>query len=573
MPGFHRAMQRILPLAALAAAVALAHGEIFRAGAAEVAPLAPEGQVVWPRQSAVGDVIFEAWLVARHARTLVTRPWRLWDTEHCAPEQHTLAYGVPLIGLGLLAVPTAIFSSEPVFVYNAALAAWSTVAALAMYALVTGWTGRRAAGLAAALLFAFHPIRLDHILHPAEWDIAPTAFALFFAERLFAMGRWRDVLGLGASIALQIATSFYTLLAATLLALPLGLWLLFRRAPRRVTVAQLAAVLAVVALAAAFVLGPYLEARDLGELPQRTEFLFATPATWLPGGPLFLGLPLLVAAAVGLAMPRRLALARVEGDPRPALLGAALLLAFVAAGPSTAESLSSIGLPVPLFDPYASLARALPGLDTVRVVMRLGSGVHLVACVLAGTGLAAAIAASGRYGGPVVSLVGVAAAALVCFGAPIPQPLRWELERIRPDQASIDFFRALRAQGLTGPLLEVPLDFVDQDWTDVGPRRILLSAWHGQRTSACYGSFRPRLRSELAEKSAKLPWRWAVDAIRELGFRAVIVHDPGAWWDLQARFAPPGWSEQDLRLERESKTLRAYEILPGATHQAASEDP
>lgn len=57
-----------------------------------------------------------------------------------------------------------------------------------MLTLVSRWTRSRAAGLVAALLFAFHPIRLGNITHPTVWDLSFTVFALYFAERLFAEG-------------------------------------------------------------------------------------------------------------------------------------------------------------------------------------------------------------------------------------------------------------------------------------------------------------------------------------------------------------------------------------------------
>src|SRR5574338_436525 len=107
------------------------------------------------------DVTSEAWLASRHARTLLREPWRLFDTPHCFPAERSLTLGFPAIGLGILGIPASLFSSEPLLVYNLARGAANLACALAMYCLVSGWTGRRAAGLAAALLFAFHSTRPD----------------------------------------------------------------------------------------------------------------------------------------------------------------------------------------------------------------------------------------------------------------------------------------------------------------------------------------------------------------------------------------------------------------------------
>jgi hypothetical protein len=554
-----RALAALAALAVLAGAVALAHLEIFRADAAQVVPLALEGQALSLPEASAADVRFETWLVARHARTLLTRPWRLFDTEHCAPEAHTLTYGVPMIALGILGMPAALFTREPALVYNAALVGWSAVAVLSMYTLVRGWTGRRAAAIAAALLFAFHPIRLLNVQHPAEWDIAWTALALYFAERLFARGRWRDALGLGAAGAMQVATSFYTLVTAALLALPLGLWLLLRRVPLRASLAQLAVAFGGVALAALLVLGPYLDARIDGEISARTEFIYATGAAYAPGSPYFLGAVLLLCAAVACVVPRRLAWS-VDGDPRAALLAAAALVALVAAGPHTALWL---GLPVPAFDPYSALARIVPGLDTVRVVARLVTGVHLVVCVLAGAGLAAAICAARAYGraaGAAASAAAVALAAFVCFGG--IREVRWQLEAVRPGQASIDFFAGLGAPDGSA-LLEVPVEFVAGDWGVEGPRRILLSAWHGRRTSACFGSYRPAGREELAHRASQLPARQVLDDVRRMGFGTIVVHhgDP-VLREMTRRSYAQAIGEGRVRLLRETETLSAYALEP-----------
>src|SRR5262245_32846152 len=187
-------------------AVALVFADVWRAGGDRAVLSVRNDSAV---QSMIRqDLIFETWLVARHGQTLLRRPWRLFDTEHCAPAEKTLTLGVPMIALGVLAMPGSL-TGEPILAYNLAVAALHWLAALAMYALVTAWTGNPAAGIGAGLLYAFHRLRLDFIYHPAEVDTTWTVFALFFATRLFARGRWRDAIGLALAGAFQIAASFY----------------------------------------------------------------------------------------------------------------------------------------------------------------------------------------------------------------------------------------------------------------------------------------------------------------------------------------------------------------------------
>lgn len=548
----------------LAAALALAHGQIFGAGADQVVAVAPSSarESLHPLRSA--DVRLEAWLVARHAHALLREPWRLFETPHCAPERHTLTLGVPSIALGVLGIPAAIASHEPLLVYNWARVASNAVCALAMYCLVTGWTGRRAAGLATSLLFAFHSFRPDLASHPPEWDIAWTVLALHFAQRLLSGGHWRDAVGLGLCGALQVAASFYALVAATLLSLPLGSWLILRRVARRASPTQIAAVAACIALSAVLLLGPYLAARRTGQIGGRTDFFYAAADQYASAARPFPGSVVLVAALLGLAAPRRLAWSGVGGDPRPALFAAAALVAFTSAGSNTARSLRAWGLPVPDFDPYALLARIIPGLDSVRDVTLLGTAVYLVACVLAGAGFAAVINAAGRRAAASAAIV--ALAGLACFGSGRKE---WLLEVARPEPALIGFFEELARLGNAGPLLELPLDSASDGTAGVGVGRMLLHAWHGRRTSACFASFQPPSRQRLDALASRLPDREAVDALRALGFTTLITHHPariGPWLDQKYERASSG-PDATLRRLAQIDTASAYELV---AHQGSA---
>jgi len=570
-PRRRRALGIAAALLAIGAAVALCYADVWRAGMGEVVPVAqvPEGSPL--RHTSRADVTFEAWLAARHAHTLLRRPWRLFDTEHCAPEEQTLTFGIPLVAMGVLAIPASLVTQNPIAIYNATLALQSALAALAVFALVAAWTGRRAAGVVAALLFAFHPIRLAHITHPAEWDATWTAWALLFSERFFAHGRWRDALGLAAALAMLVAASFYQLVSAALLLPPFALWLLLRRdagwlrrGAARPPLARAAAVALLVVMAAALLLGPYLAARAGARIAERPFFAFADWHLYAPGGALFLGFTLLALAVGGLIAPRRLALPRIAGDPRIALCAGAALVAFVAAGPDTSRNLQVLGLGVPAFDPHRALAAWVPGLDAVRGVLRLSSAVHLVACVLAGAGAAALQRLVGRHGTALGAAL-AAAALLICFGIP-PRPPAWRLEAIRPPPEQVAFFEQLALMQNAGPLLELPLDGASGPTVSLGASRILLTAWHGRRTSACFGSFISPRRQELAVLGDALPAPEAVDALRSLGFTTVVLHHApgtiGASLHVPAFERGAASREPTLRALQRTDGLSAWELLP-----------
>ena len=473
------------------------------------------------------DVIFESWLVSRNARTLATHPQRLFDTEHCAPAEKTLTLGIPMITMGALAIPTWLATGDSILTYNLTLVSLHWVAALAMYWLVASWTGVPAAGIIAGLLYAFHPIRMMYVMHPSVWDSAWTVFALLFAERLFAKGRWRDTLGLAASIAFQIGASFYSLLAAVFLTPSFAVWLLLRDRLRHVTPLQLAFVGGCVALATAALLGPYLWSPAAGKL-EHAALAFAAPGSYLPGGRIFPGWCLLGLAALGALWPRGGWL-RIAGDPRGALLCGALLVAGVAAGPTLPEAGARHlpeGLAARVPDFWAGFGALLPGLGAVRIVERLIQGVLIALCILAGLAAAALIQRSGRFGGLVAAAVlGLAAVdTLRIDSLGIEQRFTFEYADIRPDEDTLAFFRALEHRGNHGPILEVPV--YPQATILATPPRIQQSLYHGRRTSACFGSYLPPQRARLEILAERLPRPAAVEELVGLGFTTVVFHHP-----------------------------------------------
>jgi hypothetical protein len=544
-------------LLVFAVATAITYGELWQRGAdrevvykawvergedgpgfrAEALATLPD-PAAWARASRA-DVIYESWLVSRNARTLVTRPQDLFDTEQCAPAEKTLTLGIPMITMGALAIPAWLATGDPILTYNWAVVALHAVAAFAMYWLVSSWTGVPVAGIIAGLLYAFHPIRLGFVMHPSVWDSAWTVLALGFAERLFARGRWRDAFGLVAAIAAQIGASFYSLLAAVFLTPAFGVWLVLRDRLRAVSVAQLAFVVAGAAAAAAALLGPYLWAPASGEL-DNPALSFAELSAYAPGGRSFPGWCLLGLAAIGALWPGGRWL-RIAGDPRPALLVGTLLVALVAAGPTLPEE-AARALPgflaglVP--DLWAAFSAVLPGLDAVRIVARLLQGVLLALCILAGLGAALLIQRSGRLAELVAAVLLLFAAADTLRIESLGLEPRYDFEYtdIRPQPEDVEFFDALERRGNTGPILELPV-LVGANVV-AAPERIFLSILHGRRTSTCFGSYLPPDLEELGDLAERLPQRAAVARLVEQGFTTVVFHHPGRPDPLRGKRLP-----------------------------------
>jgi hypothetical protein len=137
---------------------------------------------------------------------------------------------------------------------------------------------------------------------------------------------------------------------------------------------------------------------------------------------------------------------------------------------------------------------------------------------------------------------------------------------VRPDDRRIAFYEELARRGNRGPILELPLDEREHR-IHSSPRRILVSAWHRRRTSACFGSYRPPGQQRLEALAGDLPSPAAIAGLADLGFTTVVVHR-----DLMR----PESEEIATRLERGAESgavlvplhatprLAAYVLRPAA---------
>lgn len=470
------------------------------------------------------DRRFSAWLVARNAAALASRPHRLFDAAPCYPAEHSLALGHPGLALGLLGVPGWLLSGDPVLTYNVAVGALRLLSALAMFLLIARWTGVPAAGIVAGLLYAFDLPDADAYTYPFIFDTAWAVLGLFFARRFFQAGRWPDALGLAACCALQLSESFYALLASVLVALPLAAWLAWHYRAAHLRAAPAAVALIVVALAGAAVLGPIVWSAADAQPGGRTFQAFASAAVLAPGG--FAGWLAWALAALALVLPR---VGEDDADPRWALLAAAALVALVATGGNETARLSALarGEPPPpgLPNLYAPLRAWIPGLDVARAPGYAATGLTLAVCALSGIGAAALLRrVPARFQAAAAGVL-IAAAGVAALRPGLPARFPVEPVRLRPARADIAFFEALERKGNRGPLFEVPVQLrVGLGGPGSAISQVLLSAYHGRRTSGCYNSILPRETRELSARAARLPEPSALGALRDLGFTTLVVH-------------------------------------------------
>jgi hypothetical protein len=511
------------------------------------------------------DTLFATWLVARNAYTILHRPHRLFDAEQCAPARNTLTLGEPMLTLGLLGTPAQLLSGDPILTYNFAILAVTLLGALAMYLLVADWTRVPAAGIVAALLYAFSTHKIGDITHPFVHDSGWTVWAIYFARRLFAYGRWRDAVGLSASCSLQMGASLYPFLAATLVGAPVLVWLLVRYGLRHVGIAPLLLVIGIATAAGAFVFGPYLEVRAGGGLVARTAQAFGQPSQLLPGGGAFPGWLVVGLVAAAFALGRRRATPGLEGDPRVALAIGGGLAAVASMGPNGVISR----------DLYDVLRTTIPGLGSVRGIASLILGLHLVLTLLAGLGTGALLGLvrlpSWGALAKAAAIVAAGVATLLPGALGLERSHRYAQLRARPDAAKLAFFEELARRGNQGPILEAPVFDV---WNEPRarlagmphtPRRILLSAYHHRRTSACGGSHWALERKWVAEAYSRLPDGAAVVDLKRMGFTTLLVDleiTPMRTEEVAKSLEESVQSGSLLKRVYAEGPLRAYEIAP-----------
>ena len=519
---------------------------------------------------AENDVRFGAWGTSRNAWALLHTPFELFDAEQCYPANNTLALGHPMISLGVLGAPVRLLVGDPVLTYNVVVALVMMSSALAMFLLIRAWTGSAAAGIAAGIIFVFHPVVLGRVIHLFTYDQSWTLWALLFGYRLVSRGRMRDALLLAAALTMQMGASYYPAISCLVIGLPFAAWALWRRHRPGLALGPISVALMLTALGGYLVYAPFVELHgQMGS--DRTAQFFAAWRDFLPGGVRYEGwwILLLAAAAWLPAVPRSgsaragTTMAGATENPRWAFLAAAVLVTLLATGGGVPSPTN----PDPLFTipgVYALLAAILPGFETVRVPKFFAGGTHLALALLAGLGSATVISlVTPRHR----HLAGVILVTLTCFFV-LRQPLAglgpvasvYPLA-IRPSAEKLEFFETLAANGNRGPLLEIfhgPNDLTPH------AEAALLTSYHHRRSSACYNSFKPLELGAVAELSREMPSPAAVKEAARLGFTTLLLHHPDhsakARATLNRMKTASDTPNSGLRLIHSSESLSAFTL-------------
>ncbi len=180
------------------------------------------------------DVLFSMWRLEWIAHALSHRGVHLFDANIFYPATGTLAYSDATLLEGALTAPLIWAGASPAVAYNIVLLLGLLSSAVAMSALVTYLTGDHAAGVVAALPFAFAPYRFDHYAHLELQWAAWIPLSFLFVHRAVDRRSIRDGVLAGLCVWLQfLSCVYYTVFLAPLIGALAVLLLATDRGPNR----------------------------------------------------------------------------------------------------------------------------------------------------------------------------------------------------------------------------------------------------------------------------------------------------------------------------------------------------
>jgi hypothetical protein len=495
------------------------------------------------------DSLLSIWRISWIAHAL-TSAAPLVNANIFYPEVRTLAYTDAVLLQGLIAAPFIHFGASPVLVYNLLILGSIALSGAAMCLLASHLTASVPAGLVAGTIFAFVTFRFDHFMH---LELQATVFlplAIWFLDRAFTGGRWRDMAGFGACLVLQTLSGiYYTVFLATALAVAIPWRWLTMPAPLR---ARFARQLVVVGVASGVVAAPYLaiymqnrstvgersdsEVRLYSATPR--NYLSSDPSNFLHGGwseslgraerRLFPGTAALVLAALGLRhwSSRKMTVLTIG------VVG--LLLSF--------------GLNTPFYTLLRELVFTYRGL---RAPARAAVLVYIAVAVFAAFGWRAVLARRPRW-----TVAGTAAVIALLSLEYLSVTPNWLVLPTSPPAVA----RWLSQQPRS-VVVEFPLPKAHELYSIHDGMYMYASVFHWQPMLNGYSGFYPRSYIELLEAMRAFPSDEAIAylAAREVDF--VVLHGAHMRPDQLGAWAAALAGRPDMQVVAEFQEARGPDIV------------
>ncbi len=196
--------------------------------------------MTWPQAAHMGDALSDFGDAKLNARILqwdfaqtLRGPGRLFQLDFFHPARYVLAFSENLYGVALFGFPVLAAGGSAVLNYNVLLLLGMFLSALGAWALARHVTSDPIAAVAAGMVYAFLPWRIEQIPHLQHQWGGFLCLILLFLLRYLESGRRRDLVLFGAAFAWNaLANVHFALFSGFLVAVTLA-WFALRRAPER----------------------------------------------------------------------------------------------------------------------------------------------------------------------------------------------------------------------------------------------------------------------------------------------------------------------------------------------------
>jgi hypothetical protein len=483
------------------------------------------------------DAMFNTWILSWDLHQLGRDPLHLFDANIFFPEKGTLAYSENLLSAAILVAPVALFTDNPILLFNAAWLCGIVTTGIATFLLAFDVSGNRFSALLAALVFTLAPYRWAHVPHLQLQLAFGIPLSLYLVRRVVNRAGRGWMAALALTLPATFGSSVYYFVFAATVAPLVGLFALSKLAPsdRIRAAARLVVAAALGTLLTLPLAWPYvgkLESGTVRSLEAATRFSagivdyvssFSLVHFWLPKAsePLFAGFVALGLAATAVVMER----SRRETWCWIAVASTGFVLSL---GPKA-------GL-------FTFLYETLAPYRALRVPSRAGILFLLGVALLAGLGAA-------RVRSRLLRVLLFAAAAVECFGGPLP------LSMTVPGSPPI--YAAVASLDEEGALVELPMAPPDrfQDnalyvYRSIFHRRELVNGYSGFAPESYRAAFRRVMRGDLAR---------GLEGLAGEGVRFVLAHE-GRLGPRIKRQLRAARNEGLLQLLESEETDRLYRI-------------
>ena len=497
-----------------------------------------------------GDPVLVTWILAWGSHALAHDPWGLFHANIFYPVQNTLALSEHMIAVAPFFGPPYLITGNPILAYNVVFLLSFTFCGISMFLLVHHWTESFWAAFLSGCLFAFAPIRFAEISHLQLNSFYWAPLIFLYLDRFVNHKRWVDLICLAIFYWLQVLSSIYL---AWFITIALGVYILYwfifidRGLVSRTMVSRYTAfiVSSLIILLPFYI--PYYKIMQHWEfltlLQDRVYWSADLLLNYLSPPHLFndVYLSFVRRLSTAVAYPRNemllfpgfisailvsaafLPVATVTLSGRALQLKRLFGIIFISSfllslGPSLLVLGMNTGIPLP----YQLFYYLAPGFQAMRVPARFAIMVGLAGCVLASLGflkMCSVLRGHWRIKKPAaLSLEGLLALLLMGLFAvelgfkPLPllsMPTAEEVPEV---------YRWLATKALNGPILELPLDERET------LKYMYFSTYHWLPLVNGASGYAPSVYAQLSAELAALPSRQAIELLRAIGVKGLILH-------------------------------------------------